>query len=154
MCIYIIFLILILIMYIILYKIKYNKYSKIIFCSVIFILFTLIQGLRAENVGSDTSKYIQYYLRSENISFIDVITKQKLNFEIGFGILMKVLSSMHIPPQVFLLIVSAIINGRSDVFYIQTIRGSISKCYNIYGNRIFYIIIYCVKTDDSCSYRN
>lgn len=118
MCIYIIFLILILIMYIILYKIKYNKYSKIIFCSVIFILFTLIQGLRAENVGSDTSKYIQYYLRSENISFIDVITKQKLNFEIGFGILMKVLSSMHIPPQVFLLIVSAIINGRSYVFYI------------------------------------
>lgn len=118
MYIYIICLILILIFYIVLYKIKYSKYSKIIFCSIVFILFTIIQGFRSQNVGSDTSKYIQYYLMGENISFIQVITNEILSFEIGFGLLMKILVTIHIPPQIFLLIVAAIINGRNNIFHI------------------------------------
>lgn len=118
MYVYIGVLFVIFILYLILYKFKYTKYSKMIFCISIFIIFTILQGFRAGNVGSDTSKYIKYYLMSENISFQDVLSKNTLNFEVGFGLLMKVLTILHCPHQGFLFIVAAFINGRNDVFHI------------------------------------
>lgn len=107
------------ILYIILYKLKYTKYSKKIFCITIFILFTLIQGLRSQNVGIDTSKYIDFYLLCPNITFEQILNKEILGgIEVGFGLLMKILSTIGCPPQIFLIIVAAIINGRNNVFYL------------------------------------
>ena len=87
MYIYILCLILIFVLYIILFKFKRGKNSKKIFCIGVFFIFTLIQGFRCELVGTDTSKYIKYYLMSEKISWWQVLSRDVLNFEIGFRII-------------------------------------------------------------------
>lgn len=125
MYIYILCLIFILVLYLLLYKFKYTKNSKKIFCISVFIIFTLIQGLRSESVGIDTSKYIKYYLISDRLSWWQVLSKDVLNFEIGFGVLMKTLVTINCQPQVFLIIIAAIINGRNNAFHLQTFKKSL-----------------------------
>lgn len=115
---YIILLIIIFLLYLVLYKIKYTDKSKFIFCISVFALFALIQGLRANDVGTDTAKYIKYFNMNNNISFSQVLTKESLNFEVGFGMLLKIISITYCPAQVFLMIVAIIINGRSYVFHL------------------------------------
>ena len=60
MWVYIINLILIILLYIIFFKIYKTNNSKKYFCISIFVLFSLLQGLRSFSVGNDTSKYIKF----------------------------------------------------------------------------------------------
>jgi len=111
MDIYIINLILVILLYIIFFKIYKTNNSKKYFCILIFILFSLIQGLRGNTVGSDTNNYIKFFELSKNMSFIDVLLMKQWVIEPGYGLLMKICSIMSFSPQLFLLVVAIIING-------------------------------------------
>lgn len=111
MYIYIINLILIISLYLIVFKIDKIKNSKKIFCISVFILFSLIQGLRSFNIGNDTRNYVGFFELSKGISLIDIILMKQWSIEPGYGILMKICASMNFTPQIFLLTVAVIING-------------------------------------------
>ena len=109
--IYIINFCLIIALYIMLFKIYKTKKSKIIFCVAVFILFSLIQGLRAYSVGNDTNNYIRFFELSKDMSLIDVILTRQWTIEPGFGLLIKISSALNFSPQLYLLLVAIIING-------------------------------------------
>lgn len=111
MYIYIINLILIISLYLIVFKIDKIKNPKKIFCISIFVLFSLIQGLRSFDIGNDTSNYVKFFELSKGIPVIDIILMKQWSIEPGYGILMKICSVMKFTPQMFLLTVSVIING-------------------------------------------
>lgn len=111
MSIYIINLILIIFLYVMLFKLYRTEKSKKIFCIIVFILFSLIQGLRSFEVGNDTNNYIKFFELSKNIPWIDIILMKQWSIEPGYGLIMKICSTMSFTPQMFLLTVSIIING-------------------------------------------
>ncbi len=111
MAIYIINLFIIILLYIILFKFFKTKYSKLIFCISIFIMFSLIEGLRSFEVGNDTEKYLQFYNMTNNMKWLDITLSKVWSLEPGFGLLMKLCSTFHFPPQLYLFIVAIIING-------------------------------------------
>lgn len=111
MYIYIINLILIISLYLILFK-KYKvENSKKIFCILVFVLFSLIQGLRSFDIGNDTINYINFFELSKKISLIDIIVMKQWSIEPGYGLLMKICSTINFTTQMFLIIVAVIING-------------------------------------------
>jgi len=111
MWVYIINLILIILLYIIFFKIYKTNNSKKYFCILVFVLFSLIQGLRGNTVGNDTSNYIKFFELSKNMSFTDIFLMRHWVIEPGYGLLMKICSIIHFSPQMFLLVVAIIING-------------------------------------------
>ena len=111
MLIYIVNLILIVMLYLILFRIHKNEKSKKIFCISIFIMFSLIQGFRSFNVGNDTQNYVKFFRLSENMPILDIIFMKQWSIEPGYGLLMKICNIINCTPQIFLLIVSMIING-------------------------------------------
>jgi len=111
MHIYIINLILIISLYLILFKTDKIKNPKKTFCILIFIIFSLIQGLRSFNIGNDTSNYVKFFEISKGMSVTDIIFMKQWSIEPGYGLLMKICASINFTPQMFLLVVAIIING-------------------------------------------
>lgn len=89
-----------------------KKKKKKIIIIAITLQFTLIQGLRSFNVGSDTFKYISYYelICDGDFSFLALLTKPPLNFEVGYLWLMKILAIFNFSSRMFLIAISLIIN--------------------------------------------
>lgn len=85
-------------------KIDDNKYKKI-YLGIIFFQMTLLQGLRAIEVGTDTTMYVntyERYLSSEFYAF------QFTHFEPGFQMLYNILHKIGFDSQGLLIFVSAI----------------------------------------------
>ncbi len=116
MKIYIILLLIIILLYIFLFKVFKLKYSKEIFCGVVFILLTLVQGLRSWNVGNDTKNYVRFYEIVKTMSIKSILLQSNWVIEPGYGMLMKVCSLIGINTRFFILIVAMIINGGLMLF--------------------------------------
>lgn len=109
--IYIICLLIIILLYILLFKIIKTKYSREIFCIAVFVMFSLIQGLRSYQVGSDTKNYVKFYGLVKNMSIKEVLLQSDWVIEPGYGMLMKLCSLIGLNTRFFIIIVAVIING-------------------------------------------
>ena len=137
--IFIILLIVIIGLYFILNKTSLKKYNKnnLMFCVLIFIIFTVIQGCRANNVGTDTSKYVNIYNIIKNLPWSSVILKEDFNLEIGFGLLMKILSSINLSARFFLIVVAMIINGALSYFVYKNSKNPLLSIIIFMGAEFF-----------------
>ena len=134
---YIVLLVFILITYVLLYKIFKLKDCKKYFCIIVFLLFTIFQGLRAIDVGSDTEKYVKFYNLSKNFSLLDILLCKNWVIEPGYGLLMKLLSTFNIPSQAFLIIVSAVINGGFTYFIYKESKDPLISTIIFMGAEFF-----------------
>ena len=85
-------------------KLKENAIKKryLIIC---FGQMALIQGIRAEEVGTDTSSYVSIY---ENFLSSDYYTWKFTHFEIGFQWLYKFMQVLHLNAQGMLFVISVL----------------------------------------------
>lgn len=74
---------------------------------ILMVLIVLIQGLRHESIGVDIPGYLNGYNLSKNMNFLN--GEKLFNYEIGYSLFNKMLSSIGIQEQLFLTIVSLII---------------------------------------------
>lgn len=103
-----------LIIYLYIYIHSKNKNKlKIILIFLIVMQFTLIQGLRSFEIGSDTSKYIQYYeyIKNGDFTFFELLLNPPLNFEFGYLAFMKICALFNLTSRFFLIVVSLVINA-------------------------------------------
>lgn len=104
---------------------KYNNkkdIKKIIIMGIV-IQFSLLQGLRNFSIGSDTAKYVEYYdIISKNLgtTLYQWYAVENLNMEIAWVILIKLCGILHMPAQMFLILVALIINGLLGLFIYRT----------------------------------
>lgn len=136
---YIILLMLILITYILLYKILKLKNCKKYFCIIVFLLFTIMQGFRAIDIGSDTEKYVKFYNLSKNFSLIEILLCKNWVIEPGYGLLMKLIVTLNIPSQVFLIIVAAVINGGFTYFIYKESKAPLISTIIFLGAEFFIL---------------
>lgn len=107
MTIYYIFLGLLFAISVLTIDIKNTKVRNIIIIGFAAIYIIMMQGLRHQSIGVDTSGYIIGYNLSPNIN---VFEGEKLfNYESGYILLNHILNKLGISEQVFLTIISAII---------------------------------------------
>ncbi len=86
-----------------------DKRKKFMFIS--FVMTVILQGLRSSEVGIDLKQYIYAFNVSKNVSWTTPI----LNFEIGFRILLHLLSVLCGSEQIFIFVTSTIC--QAPIFY-------------------------------------
>ena len=107
MTIYYVFLVLLFFISILTIDIKNTKIRNIIIIGFSAIYIIMMQGLRHQSIGVDTSGYIIGYNLSSNIN---VFEGEKLfNYESGYILLNNILNKIGVSEQVFLTIISIII---------------------------------------------
>lgn len=106
MTIYLILLLIVFLLGVFLHVNKSPKYRKV-YCTIVFVLITLISALRYYTVGIDT---YQYYRAFGIISNLDFSHFSILRYEYGFTLLCKLLSYITENPQILLIVTSCFIN--------------------------------------------
>lgn len=84
---------------------------------IVAILMVLIQGLRHKSIGVDIAGYLNGYNLSKNMNFIN--GEKLFNYETGYSLFNKMLSSIGISEQLFLAIVSLIITTLIGIVWIK-----------------------------------
>ena len=79
-----------------------NERGRKLFLLLVFVLLTVVSGIRGYTVGADTKVYVRWYENIENIAIMNG------RFEAGFTVFLKALH-MFSPNPTFLLFVSSII---------------------------------------------
>lgn len=117
----------------------YKENMKKILIIIIVFQFTLLQGLRAESIGMDTAKYIDYYeyLRDSRITVIDLFTNPPFNFEIGYMLLMYFCGMAGVSAQAFIFVISLIINALLGWFIYKNSRDFIMSFWIFIGIEFF-----------------
>lgn len=129
--IYIINLVLISILAILLYLIEAHntKRGKLIFLSFSTIQLILLNGLRSEIVGADTTSYLIFF---NNLKNQDMQTVLSGRLEMGFSFFSKLLVEIGFNERMFLFAVSAAILIPVAIFIYK-------NSYNVYLSYYFYI---------------
>lgn len=112
---------------------------KITIITLIVIQFSLIQGLRSYNIGTDTQKYVNYYnyMLNNHFSFFDVIINPPFNFEQGWIHLMNLCSFFRLPSRIFLIIVAFVINSLVGIFIYKESKNFIMSFWIFIGIEYF-----------------
>lgn len=107
MTIYYIFLCLLFVVSSLTIDIKNTKVRNIIIIGFAVVYIIMMQGLRHQSIGVDTSSYIIGYNLSKNVN---VFEGEKLfNYESGYILLNHILNKLGVSEQAFLIIISIII---------------------------------------------
>lgn len=85
-------------------KLEKSKYKKI-YLLICFIQMMLIQGLRSDNVGTDTIMYVDTY---NNYLYKEIYAFQFTHFEYGFQLLYTIFQRISLDSQQMLIIISAL----------------------------------------------
>lgn len=133
--------IVIIILYYILNKTKLYKYNSnnILFCCIVFTIFTVLQGFRAYDIGTDTNNYVHIYNVIKNASWIDIITRKAVDVEIGYGILMKIIAMLNMPERYFLIIIAGIINAGFMYFVYKNSKNPLLSVLIFMGAEFFIL---------------
>lgn len=137
--IFIMLLIFIILLYYVLNKTRLKRINpnNLTFCIAIFIIFSVLQGFRAYSVGSDTLNYVKIYNYVKVESIKDIITKSQVNLEIGFQLLLKAFSLVHISDRGFLIIISILINFGFTYFIYKNSKSPLLSIIIFMGTEYF-----------------
>lgn len=104
---------------------RYQKGRKL-FLFVTLIMMTVVLGLRPSSVGEDTGHYIDIFLKTVDVSWIDIFTRLRIvwrviygfhdTIENGFLFLAKSIHLICDYPQVFLFAIAAVTMGAFGKF--------------------------------------
>lgn len=97
-------------LYLLIGRLNINDKRKM-FMLISFIMTVILQGLRSSEVGIDLKQYIYAFNVSKNVSWTTPI----LAFEIGFRILLHLLSMLCSSEQMFIFVTSALC--QAPIFY-------------------------------------
>ncbi|HHU56494.1 MAG TPA: EpsG family protein [Acholeplasmataceae bacterium] len=104
-----------------------EKYRDNLYLFISFIMLTLLGGLRSINVGTDTKAYLDiFYLIKYTNNFKELF---KLNYEIGFILLNKIIAIWGGNGQTFLFVTSAIISF-GFIYFIK--KNSINPLLSVF----------------------
>lgn len=83
-----------------------NINTKMFFVVIACLQLIIIQGLRAQTVGTDVAGYINIYNKLQFGNFADIFDQR---MEVGFCFLVKIISLFEVDDQIYLSILSAFI---------------------------------------------
>lgn len=110
-------------------KIHNTKNGKMIFLSLATFQLIILQGLRAQSVGTDTITYLQFF-NSAKINDLQTVLDRR--FEVGYNLFTKFFADIGFNEQMFLFAVSATILIPVAIFIYR-------HSTNVYLSFYFYI---------------